>query len=165
MLLYLIVVRTKYGSTMGSVTALDAARAFALGASAVWVGTRFLASREARIHDAYREAVLSAKDGDTVRTTLFDGGWPDAPHRVIRNVTVSQWEKANTPSSPTRPGEGEEVARFADGRSIARYDDAIPLPGMTGDITALAMYAGEGVGRVTRVESAADIVRDLAVKP
>ena len=60
------------------------AAALCLGAQAVWVGTRFLAAHEADIHPAYRARVLSAVASDTFYSSLFDGGWPDAPGRVLR---------------------------------------------------------------------------------
>lgn len=136
--------------------------ALALGAGAAWIGTRFLASREAAVHPVYRQRVLGASETDTVYSHLFDIGWPDAPHRVLRNSTVRLWEWAGRPPRGKRPGEAEIVAWTADGRPIVRYADVIPLPGMSGDVEALALYAGQSVGLVREEEPAAEIVRKLA---
>lgn len=38
----------------------------------------------------------------------------------------------------------------------------IPLPGMTGDLEALAMYAGQSVALVADGKPAAEVVRDMA---
>jgi NAD(P)H-dependent flavin oxidoreductase YrpB (nitropropane dioxygenase family) len=77
----------------------------ALGAAGAWIGTRFLASREATIHPRYRELVLKARETDTVFVEeLFDIGWPNAPHRVLRNKTVEAWEAAGCLPSGKRPG-------------------------------------------------------------
>src|SRR5215216_429619 len=71
------------------------AAVLALGASGAWIGTRFLASEEAAIHPRYRERLLKATENDTVfLEELFDVRWPKAPHRVLRNRTVADWEAA-----------------------------------------------------------------------
>ena len=74
------------------------AAVMALGASGAWIGTRFLASEEVAIHPHYRERLLQATEDDTVYLDeLFDIGWPKAPHRVLRNSTVADWESGWTP--------------------------------------------------------------------
>src|SRR5580704_4904490 len=66
------------------------AAALALGAAGAWIGTRFLLSEEAAIHPRYREHLQRANENDTVYLdNLFDGRWPDAPHRVLRNQTIA----------------------------------------------------------------------------
>lgn len=137
------------------------AAALTLGAAGAWIGTRFLASEEAGVHHAYKQRLLEASEQDTLYTFLFDLGWPNAPHRVIRNSTVERWEQAGFPASGQRPLEGESVASFADGRPITRYSDVIPLPGMQGDVEALALYAGQGVGLISHVLPAWAIVARL----
>jgi len=137
------------------------AAALVLGAAGVWIGTRFLASEEAAAHSLYKESIVGAAEVDTVYTSLFEGGWPNAPHRVLRNSTVANWEAAGSPPPGKRSREGEIVARFPDGEPIARYSDIPPLPGMTGDVEALPHYAGQSAGLVTRVRPAGQIVRDL----
>ena len=63
------------------------AAALALGASAGWLGTRFLLAEEAPINEEYRQRLVSAGEGDTVwLADLFDRGWQGAPHRVVRNT-------------------------------------------------------------------------------
>jgi nitronate monooxygenase len=138
------------------------AAALLLGAAGVWVGTRFLASEEAFIHPSYRARVVEARETDTLYTTLFDVGWPAAPHRTLRNSTVSAWESAGRPASGTRPGEGDTVATLPDGTPVPRYSEIPPLPGMEGDLECLVHYAGQSAGLVSRVRPAAEIVRELA---
>src|SRR5437773_5486635 len=65
--------------------------ALALGAQAAVLGTRFLASAECRAHPYYKQKLLSASEADTVRTTLFGFGWPNAPHRALRTPFVEEW--------------------------------------------------------------------------
>jgi NAD(P)H-dependent flavin oxidoreductase YrpB (nitropropane dioxygenase family) len=63
----------------------------ALGAQAAVLRTRFLASAESRAHPHYKQKLLEAGEGDTVRTILFGHGWPNAPHRSLRTACVQQW--------------------------------------------------------------------------
>jgi nitronate monooxygenase len=137
------------------------AAVLALGAAGAWVGTRFLAAQESSIHDEYRRRLLEAVETDTYYGTLFDGGWPDAPHRALRNSTVEAWEAAGRPAPGARPGEEEEVAARGDGSPVKRYASSTPHSSMTGEIEALSNWAGQGVGLVTRVQPAAEIVREL----
>lgn len=66
-------------------------------AAGAWLGERFLATEEAHIHRLYRQRILEADETETVYSTLFDKGWPDVPHRVIENTTVSDWNAAGQP--------------------------------------------------------------------
>jgi len=136
--------------------------ALALGAQGVWVGTRFLATHESGAHDAFKDLMVAAAATDTEYTTLFDGGWPNAPHRSIRNSTFRRWDQAGRPPAGSRPGEGEVIGAFPDGRPIRRYDVPAPMQGATGEIEAFALYAGQSVGLVRKIQSVADVFAELA---
>jgi nitronate monooxygenase len=141
------------------------AAALALGAAGAWIGTRFLASREAAIHPRYRELILNASETDTVFVEdLFDIGWPNAPHRVLRNKTVEAWEAAGRPPPGRRPGEGEVIATSPSAGPIVRYRCASPGPDTEGDIDAMPQWAGQSVGLVSKQQSAGDIVREIAAE-
>jgi nitronate monooxygenase len=137
------------------------AAVLALGAAGAWLGTRFLAAEESSAHPDYRTRLFAASGEDTYYGLLFDVGWPDAPHRALRNSTVEEWERAGSSAPGERPGEGEPVATRANGGAISRYASATPAAGMEGDIEAMSMWAGQGVGLVTRTQPAADIVAEL----
>jgi len=139
------------------------AAALALGASGAWIGTRFLASQEATIHPRYRERLFPANENDTVfLENLFDIHWPNAPHRVLRNKTVEAWEAAGCPPSGKRPGEGEAIATSRSSRPVVRYQSYTPDTDADGDIDALSLWAGQSVGLVSKLQSAGDIVREIA---
>jgi NAD(P)H-dependent flavin oxidoreductase YrpB (nitropropane dioxygenase family) len=140
------------------------AAALVLGAQAAWMGTRFLTATEAATHETYRRHVVGATSDDAVYTRCFDGGWPDAPHRALRNATLAGWEAAGSPSGPNRPGEGDVVAVDAAGRRHRRYEDLMPLPGMEGALAEMAMYAGQSVALVDDIRPAADIVAGTAAQ-
>jgi len=143
------------------------AAAIALGADGAVFGTRLLASREASAHPKYKQAVLGAHASDTVHTKLFDIGWPDAAHRVIRTPLVDAWERAGSPASPNRAGEGEVIARLRRGgvdAPLPRYSVNPPSDSVEGDISGLPLYAGQSVSLIDEIAPAGKIVRQIAAE-
>jgi len=138
--------------------------ALSLGAQAVSMGTRFVASEESRTVQAYKDRVAQSRAEDTVYTFLFDVGWPNAAHRVLRNRVMTEWEAAGSPPSGQRPGEGQIVGTMpVAGESVdmVRYMVFPPLTGFTGAIDDAVLYAGESCGLVHDVKPAGQIVRDV----
>jgi NAD(P)H-dependent flavin oxidoreductase YrpB (nitropropane dioxygenase family) len=141
------------------------AAALALGASGVWLGTRFLASEEANAHPDYRRRLLAASEADTVYLeNLFNIGWPNAPHRVLNSPTVTAWDAAGRPETGKRPGEGEVVATSKSVGPIVRYTAFTPAADVEGDIEAMSMWAGQSVGLVRKMQTAGEIVREIAAE-
>ena len=138
------------------------AAVLALGAQAAWLGTRFLLAEEAPVHEDYRRRLIAAAETDAQwYADLFDVGWPDSPHRALRNSTARAWEAAGCPPDSQRPGQGDVIAHFASGEPIVRYEPAPPMIGTTGEIEALSMWAGQGVALARQPQSAAEIVTEL----
>jgi nitronate monooxygenase len=136
-------------------------KALRLGASAALLGTRFVATVESRAHPDYKAELVRATAADTALTVCFDGGWPYATHRVLRNTTLETWEAAGSPAVGRRPGEGDIVAYTASGEPIYRYEDIGPRIGMTGDIAAMCLYAGTSCAGITDIPTAAEVVARL----
>jgi len=138
----------------GIATAESAAWAVDAGAAAVRVGTAFVATQESRAHPVYIDALLAAQSADdTVLTTGFSGGWPDAPHRVLKSALAA-----------AEAFEGDVVAEGGPPgarRPIARFSSATPSRHVEGRIDAMALYAGTGVASVTSVPPASDLVAAL----
>jgi enoyl-[acyl-carrier protein] reductase II len=111
------------------------AATIALGAEGVQMGTRMLASRESPVHDNFKDAVVASDETGTVLLSLT--GMPTM--RVIRTRTA---ERAATT-----------------GRSETGLDGAQTLY-FSGDMEASLANTGQVAGRVDRVESVADIVRE-----
>jgi ketosteroid isomerase-like protein len=133
-----------------------------LGAQAAWLGTRFLLAEEMPIHEEYRRRLIAATEADAEwYADLYDVGWPDAPHRAIRNSTAEKWEAAGRPELGSRPGEDDLVAHFASGDPILRYSPAPPMVGTTGEIEALSLWAGQSVALAKQPQPAAEIVAEL----
>lgn len=137
------------------------AAALTLGATGAWIGTRFLAASEAAINSHYRDLIFAACETDTEYSVLFDVSWPDAPHRTLRNSTFNSWEMAGRPVTGSRPKEGQVIGRSPNG-DIFRYQDLTPGSSTEGDIEAMSLWCGQGVALVRKVQSAAQIVKEIA---
>src|SRR5581483_1747719 len=134
-------------------TARAMAAVLAAGAAGVRVGTRFVACAESGAHPAYVDALLRADASDTVLATAFSTGWPDAPHRVLRSCIEA-----------AEAFEGDVVGEEHLGRSvfpIPRFAPPPPSRTTTGAIGAMALYAGQSVGAVQKIQPAAAIVAEL----
>jgi NAD(P)H-dependent flavin oxidoreductase YrpB (nitropropane dioxygenase family) len=130
------------------------AAVLAAGADGARVGTRFVAAEEADAHPLYVEELIAAGAADTVYTEAFAVGW-EAPHRVLRSCVVA---------AEAFPGDvvGEVPSLDGTRQALPRLAPNAINRGTTGSIAAMSLWAGESVGGVTRVQPAADIVRELA---
>ena len=138
--------------------------ALALGAEGAVLGTRFLATPEANAHPYYKQKLLDAVETDTVRTILFGHGWPNAPHRTLRTRFVQQWLGNEARTQESRADE-PVIGRtsIADREiPIQRFMSLPPSNRVSGDIESMALLAGQTVGLVKEIKSAATIMRELA---
>jgi enoyl-[acyl-carrier protein] reductase II len=125
------------------------AAALSLGATGVWMGTRFIASTEAHAGELYRQAILEAADEDTIRTRSYSG----KPMRVKKNPYVEEWE--------TRPQDIQPFPMQAMLSSRAGVMGGIggQIEGLDPDRSCFAM--GQSAGGVHEVLPAAEIVAQL----
>ncbi len=134
------------------------AAALCLGASGVVMGTRFLATSESAAHSEYIAKLIAARHSDTLHETdLYNVGWSNAAHRVLRNAVADRWLAEGRPDNETRHRSGETVA-MRGSAPIAAYQSTTPHHTMTGEIEALSMWAGQSVGLVNSVEPADMII-------
>lgn len=129
------------------------AAALALGADGVAVGTRFLASTEARIKKGYQNEIVRANDAakNTTRTQLYNHlrgtmGWPE--HWSPRGIVNKTWHdhQAGVPF--------EELKQ--------RHDEAVKAgDGAWGPEGRTATYAGAAIGLVHDVEDAGVLVERM----
>ncbi|WP_336660752.1 NAD(P)H-dependent flavin oxidoreductase [Leucobacter sp. USHLN153] len=133
----------------GIVTATDLERVLDAGAAGAWVGTAFAACAEALTPPAAREVMFASDAGDTLVTRVFDVAlelpWPSRfPERLIRTPFIDRWH-----------GRANELARDAAAR--AEFRAAVEA----GDYTVVPVDAGEGVGRIERLRTAAEVIEAL----
>ena len=137
------------------------AAALALGAQGVSLGTRFVASEEAFVDEEYKRRVV-AETETVYAADLFDGGWPDAPHRMLRNGVVREWED----DGKTRAGETIGTLDSIRGGQveIPRYSAFMTTPAFHGDIEEAPLWAGESVALVHDIRSAGEIVATMVAE-
>ena len=138
----------------GITTARAMAAALAAGAAGVRVGTRFVATAESGAHPDYVAALLAAGAEATVLTEAYSVGWPDAPHRVLASAVAAAQALPDGPVATLATGSGSEP--------IGRWFVSPPSREVSGHIEAMALYAGQGVGQVTKDVPAAQVVTELA---
>ncbi|KAF2720271.1 inosine monophosphate dehydrogenase [Polychaeton citri CBS 116435] len=147
-----------YIAAGGLSTPATAAAALALGAPGLVLGTRFLASREAVVPPGYQAAVLAAKDGgvSTARGRLYDQlrgttAWP--ARYGGRGVLNRSWWDAHGGM-----GLGENKRLYDLAATAEEGEGTGDGWGSQGRLTA---YAGTGVGLITGVKGAGEIVAEI----
>ena len=118
--------------------------AFALGAVGVQLGTCLLVSKECPIHEAYKAALLKAKDNDTIVTGRIAG----TPVRILKNQMAREYVKNE------KAGMGiMELEKFTLG-SLRR---AV----FEGDTKRGSLMAGQVVGQLKDIRPLAKILDEL----
>lgn len=121
------------------------AAAMMLGACGVQMGTRFLCAQECTIHPNYREKILKAND----LCTMVTGKRLGHPVRSLRTPFARRYWQAEYGGMPD-----EALEALATG--------ALRLAVQEGDLENGCFLSGQIAAMVSRVEPAADIVRDVA---
>ncbi|MGY1985715.1 NAD(P)H-dependent flavin oxidoreductase [Blastococcus sp. SYSU DS0669] len=133
------------------------AAVMAAGADGARIGTRFVATTEAAAHPVYKQALVDATGDCTVISSTFSRDCPLCAtrprHRVLR-VAVERARNLDGDVVGTVTTGGRQVA-------LPRGAGLPPLAAVDGDVAGMAMYAGAGVGAVTAIRPAADVLRDL----
>lgn len=120
------------------------AAALALGAEGVQVGTRFLASQEAPVHEDYKRAVVKASD----RATIVTGRTLGRPVRCLLNKLTKQL--ARYEAEGWDPEEFESLA--VGGLRRAVYE---------GDLETGSLMAGQIAGLIRDIKPVAEIIQDM----
>ena len=120
------------------------AAALMLGAEGVWIGTAFLATREAGLRDFQKEALVEATDAGTTISRCITG----KPARALRSKWTSAFEESGITPLPMPYQSMVAMPVLAAATRADRKDIA---PG----------FAGQGVGLIREVRSAADVLQDL----
>ncbi len=123
------------------------AAALALGADGVWVGTRFIATNEARALPGYHQRILDAKEDDTVISRAFSG----KTMRVLRNDTTERYEAQ---PALLQPFPDQLMTSLRDGTFHLGGDGS--TPGV--DARREGYPAGQAVGAISEIVPAGEIV-------
>ncbi|MEM9607653.1 MAG: nitronate monooxygenase [Actinomycetota bacterium] len=113
------------------------AAAFALGAEGVQMGTRMVSAAESPVHDNWKQAILDAKETDTVFLNRFIGPG-------LRALRTEKTEK---------------LQREPDTNAMVEFGSALDLY-FGGDMEASIALTGQVAGRIEEVRPVADIIAD-----
>jgi enoyl-[acyl-carrier protein] reductase II len=123
--------------------------ALAMGAVGIWLGTRFVASKEAYAHDNYKNKIAEIDDEGTTRSRCFTG----KPCRVIKNRTTSEWESRDAEVDPFPI----QIA------TISEYigENVYEASRLHGRIEIGSCAAGQSSALIHEVKGAGQIVDDI----
>ncbi|HLW71133.1 MAG TPA: nitronate monooxygenase [Candidatus Binataceae bacterium] len=124
------------------------AAALTLGAQAVVIGTRFIATPEAQAAPAYRAAILKAHEDSTLRTRAYTG----KTCRVIRTEYAMEFERAPMTIKP-----------FPEQVEVSQRNGVMDYSGLNGDLdpTRGFMPTGQGAGLIRETKPAAQVFAEL----
>ena len=125
------------------------AAAFMLGAEAVQLGTRFLVAKESTAHDNFKQAVIKAKDIDTVITGQITGH----PVRVLRNKLTKIYLQAEKEETSKENPDFERLEAIGKG--------ALRRIVVEGDTQMGSMMAGQIAGLIQKEETCKEIIEEL----
>jgi nitronate monooxygenase len=120
------------------------AAALAIGCVGVWVGTRFLASREGGLLDVQKEAIVKATDEDTRRTYLYTGKTSRATYNRFHDL----WETSGLDPLPF-----PTQILFASGM-VEMFTRAQKFE-------YVGPFAGQVSGLIDEIKPAAEILADM----
>jgi enoyl-[acyl-carrier protein] reductase II len=124
------------------------AAALALGADGIWVGTRFIATPEARSVLGYKEKLLASREDQTTVSRAYSG----KTMRVVRNSWTDHYD-----------AHPEELKKFPEQLGVSYGASAMHLGGDSFsdgvDVDKECYPAGQGVGAIDELVPAAELVR------
>lgn len=123
------------------------------GAEAVWVGTRFVAAKEAGAPPRHQKSVVEAGYSDTIRTVIFTG----RPMRIRKTNYSADWENNKQDQIKKLTSEGVIPVEWDMARRLEKGDEISLKERM--EIMPLLM--GQTAGAIDKVESAEDIINNM----
>ena len=119
--------------------------ALALGAEGVQIGTRFICSEEADVHQNFKDQIVKAKDRDALVTGRSTGH----PIRILKNKFAKEYLDLEKSGSSL-----EELAKWSTGR--------LKLSVKKGDIDKGSLMAGQISGLIEEIKPCRTIIEDIA---
>ena len=118
--------------------------ALALGAEGIQMGTRFLATREATLHELYKQAILDAIDTDTTMTGRTTG----LQFRVRKNPLAEKVLKMEREGSPR-----EEIDAFTIG--------SLKKAAVGGDMSWGSLMMGQVAGMIREIKPVGEMLDEM----
>jgi enoyl-[acyl-carrier protein] reductase II len=126
------------------------AAALTLGAAGVWIGTRFIATPEARAVPGYKDRLIAGSEDGTMITRAYTG-------KTCRVVRTSYAEEFELSGVRPEPFPGQVIRSMTDGVNHLGGDEATPDV----DPEREFMPAGQAMGAIEALVPAGDLVRSI----
>jgi NAD(P)H-dependent flavin oxidoreductase YrpB (nitropropane dioxygenase family) len=136
----------------GIVTGRQIAAAIALGAAGAWTGSVWLTTEEAETAPHTKQKMLTASSRDTVRSA----GRTGKPSRQLRSAWTAAWDGPESPGPLPMPMQSMVT------EPALRRLDALAEQGHPGAQELATYFVGQGVGLMTKVRPAREVVREMA---
>ncbi|HZH94207.1 MAG TPA: enoyl-[acyl-carrier-protein] reductase FabK [Tissierellaceae bacterium] len=118
--------------------------ALALGADGVQLGTRFVCSTEAKVHQNYKDKLINAKDRDALVTGRSTGH----PVRVIKNQFTREFMELEKSGASV-----EDLEKMGSGR--------LRLAVVEGDVDKGSVMSGQIAGMIKDIKPCNEIIQQL----
>lgn len=128
----------------GIADARGMAAVMCLGAEAVQIGTRFVASEECMAHENYKTAILKAKD----RSSVITGHTTGHPVRVLENMLSKKFDELERSGASV-----EELDALGAGK--------LKVAAVDGDVKHGSVMAGQSAGMIKDIKSVDKIIQDI----
>lgn len=148
----------------GITTGRQVAAALVLGADAVSMGTRFVASEEAFAHADYKRRLVEAAGTDTRLSSVYGPDLPQFnPMRVLDVGLARDFAGAEDRAPKDLSSQPVVATMKLGGESVPlrRFGSFVPTPDTAGQIDQLPFLAGQGVGLIHEVVPVARIMDEL----
>lgn len=141
------------------------AAALALGADAVWVGTRLVATQESDAHPEHKRRIVAAQAGDTVLTGIFSPESPQFnPMRVQRNAAVLRWHgqpEADVLAHRQSGGRVGGTTLFGSAIDLRALEAIPPTADTQADWEAVPWLMGQGSALIADIPPAGEVVQRM----
>ncbi len=118
--------------------------AFALGADAVQMGTRFVVAKECKVHENYKKAIINADARDAVVTGRTTGH----PVRCLRNRLTREFDRLEREGAPK-----EKLEELGTGK--------LRLAAVEGDMKWGSVMMGQVAGLIEKEQSVSEILEEI----
>jgi len=129
------------------------AAALTLGAAGVWIGTRFIATPEARAVPGYKDRLIAGSEDGTMITRAYTG----KTCRVVRTSYAEEFEASGVRAEPFP---GQVIKSMTDGVNHLGGDEKTPDV----DPEREFMPAGQAMGAIDALVPAGDLVRSIVAE-
>jgi NAD(P)H-dependent flavin oxidoreductase YrpB (nitropropane dioxygenase family) len=129
------------------------AMALCFGAQAVWVGTRFVAAKEAGAPPRHQQGIVKSGFHDTVRTLIFTG----RPLRVLYNDYIRDWEENRSQEIKQLCAKGVIPVKHDLETKLGQKEDVSP------NVVSASrpLLSGSCAGAITDIKPASQIIDEM----